>query len=79
MTIQVQNHNTSKAALKAALAATPQAVQFHDPGVFTSSKGGWFTGADIPPGDSFPVVLDPATRRRFAKVTRKADGSWRVD
>ena len=25
-----------------------------------------------------PVVLEPATRRRFAQITKLADGTWKV-
>jgi hypothetical protein len=32
----------------------------------------------LPKGFKEPVVLDPATRRRFATIEKLADGTWRV-
>jgi hypothetical protein len=36
---------------------------------------------DVRPGPDWmgePVVLDPDTRRRFAQITKLADGTWKV-
>jgi hypothetical protein len=33
---------------------------------------------DLPVGFKEPVVLDPDTRRRFAEISKKSDGTWRV-
>jgi hypothetical protein len=71
----------SKARLEAALNEDPSAVLFDDPGPWGICPS-WglcpFNGADIPTPDSFPVVLDPETRRRFAVVERRRDGTFRV-
>lgn len=78
MTIQARTANQSKTVLQACLNDKPESVKFHDPGIFVSSKGDWFTGANIPPGDSFLVVMDHPRRSRFAEVTRKTDGTFKV-
>lgn len=33
---------------------------------------------DLPIGFKQPVVLDPATRRRFATIEKLPNGTWRV-
>lgn len=80
MTIQLASpaFGKSKATLLDALKRTPALVRFTDPSIFPGSRGN-FTGADITAGDSFPIVMDPTTRRRFAKVVCKADGTFRVE
>ncbi len=77
MTVQVQSatFGKSKKVLQQALTESPQSVRFHDPSFFNPRS---FTGADIKPGEKFPVVMDPATRQRFSTVERKSDGSFRV-
>lgn len=76
MTIQVySDHAKSKATLTAALNSNPQAVRFYDPSLFNSRI---FRASEMKPGERFPVVMDPQTRRRFAEVERRADGSFRV-
>lgn len=77
MTIQLKSlaHGKSKAALQAALNSTPQGVIFEDPSIFNPRV---FRGNTIKPGEHFIVVMDPATRRRFAHVTRKDDGTFKV-
>lgn len=77
MTIQVCNFNKNKGELQAALNTEPASVQLYDPSIFPSSRGD-FTGEDIKPGESFPVVMDHPKRMRFASVVRKADGKFRV-
>ena len=80
MTVQLTSaaFGKSKAALLDGLRRTPALVKFSDPSIFSGSRG-QFTGADITAGDSFPVVMDPSTRRRFAKIVCKADGTFRVE
>ena len=68
----------SKATLAAALNERPERVAFTDPSLFGPRGGGSFTGADFVAGERAEVVLDPATRRRFARIVRKRDGSFRV-
>ena len=77
MTIQIVNptHGRSKAALQAALNAGPEGVKLDDPWPWGQRT---FTAATMRPGQSFPVVMDPATRRRFATITRRKDGSFKV-
>ena len=75
MTIQVHNFAKSKATLQAALTETPDKVTFSDPSPFGVH---YFTGATIRVGESFPVVMDPATRMRFAGVARRKDGMFKV-
>lgn len=78
MTIQVLTATQSKAVLLACLKDAPASVQFVDPSVFQPRNGGDpFTGADIQPGEKFPVVMDHPKRTRFAQVVRTADG-WKV-
>ena len=80
MTIQVDSreHQASKDVLRKALNSTPMAVRFYNPSPFNDGQA-FLTGDKIAPGSSFPVVMDPLTRRRFAKVTRRADGTFRVE
>lgn len=79
MTIQVSSTRVarSKATLEAALAADPREVWFYDPSIFQGSRG-TFSADEVKPGDRFPVVMDPATRQRFAEIVRKPDGSFKV-
>ncbi len=79
MTIQVVNpvFGKSKAALQDALNTTPTAVVFADPSIFAGSRG-HFTGSDMSVGESFPVVMDPAKRSRFASVKRVTHSAYRV-
>ena len=37
-----------------------------------------YHSSELPVGFKEPVVLDPATRRRFATIEKLADGTWRV-
>lgn len=76
MTIQVQTCNASKAKLLKALTEQPSAVSFYDPSIVNTR---WFNGTDIKPGESFPVVMDHPKRSRFATVTRKESGAFRVE
>lgn len=78
MTTQLRTvrHGTSKAVLQENLNTAPAAVIFETPKPWGSDV---FTGADIPVPSSFACVLDPATRRRFATVKRKADGTFKVE
>ena len=79
MTIQVTSavFGKSKAALQDALNATPTAVVFYDPSIFQGSRG-YFTGSDMSVGESFPVVMDPAKRNRFAGVKRVRADQFKV-
>lgn len=80
MTIQLSSttqHGKSKARLAEGLNETPELVRFVDPSIFPGSRG-HFRGTDCRPGESFTVVLDPETRRRFATVICRADGSFQV-
>jgi hypothetical protein len=76
MTIQLASirHGQSKAALQSALNTMPDRVEFHDPSIMAPR---WFVGADMAVGERFPIVMDPATRRRFATVAR-TDKGFRV-
>lgn len=78
MTIQVYHpeHGKNKATLAAAMNADPEKVRFYNPTPFGAS---YFTAAKVTPGESFPVVMDPQTRRRFAIVKRNADGTFKVE
>lgn len=77
MTIQLAStqFGTSKATLQAAL-NSEQTVRFHDPSIFPGSRGD-FNSSRIEVGEQFAVVMDPATRRRFATVKR-TDKGFRV-
>lgn len=75
MAIQVLTCNASKVKLLAALQTQPQAVSFYDPSIMNERR---FSGADVKHGESFTVVMDPQTRRRFAKVMRRPNGEFRV-
>jgi hypothetical protein len=77
MTIQVLNFNKSKAVLQEQLQSDPSKVNFYDPSIFSGTRED-FTGADIPPGDSFAVVMDHPKRTRFAQVICNKDGSFKV-
>jgi hypothetical protein len=83
MTIQLSArtarlYGTSKGKLKAVLDASPQEVVFIDPAIINPRHGGEFTATAMMRGESFPVVMDPETRQRFAQVARKPDGSFKV-
>lgn len=77
MTIQLRTtrHGVSKAALEMNLNHLPDRVEFHDPSVINERT---FRASDWPKGTKDTVVLDPDTRRRFAIVHRKADGTFTV-
>jgi hypothetical protein len=77
MTIQLitARHGTSKGVLQEALNTEPTNVGFHDPSIRNER---YFTGFDIKVGERFPVVMDPATRKRFSTVVRKSDGTFKV-
>jgi hypothetical protein len=79
MTIQLTSarYSKSKAVLAAALNDPGTTVYFLDPSMFNESKGE-FTGREIAPGASFPIVMDHPRRTRFATLTRRADGTFRV-
>lgn len=85
MTIQlaVPAQGKSKGTLEALLKADPAKVSFRNPALRQWITDGdfkqpEFKGSDIPLGGSFTCVLDPATRRRFAVITRTSKGEWRV-
>lgn len=81
MTIQVAipAYGKSKAALQTALNSNVPGVIFHDPSIFPDKYYGTHFGSHIIKlGSSFPVVMDPGKRQRFALVTRKADGAFKV-
>ncbi len=80
MTILCQSpgFTKSKATLQAALNENAGAVKFEDPSIFPGSRG-YFNGGSIQPGEKFPIVMDPPTRRRFAIVKRLTDGQFRVE
>lgn len=59
----------SKKSLESALNEDPSKVRFEDPSFFFPKPS--FTGDTIEDGASFPVVMDPETRRRFSTVARK--------
>lgn len=65
----------SKAVLQDALNHEPNNVAFHDPSIIRPRD---FWGDGISRGESFPVVMDHPKRTRFALVTRKTDGSFKV-
>ena len=80
MTIQIAaplKHGASKQALQDAL-NNPEynTVNFMEPSPFGNRI---FSAGTINKGTSFPVVMDPDTRRRFAKVVRRADGTFKVE
>lgn len=77
MTIQIAipAYGKSKAALQAILRTNPHDCKFYDPSIFPEKYYGvHFSGADIKMNDSFPVVMDPDKRTRFALVRRTASG-----
>lgn len=79
MTVQIAapfKYGANKKALQDGLNGdSPESVNFYDPSIVRPRQ---FTGASIQVGERFPVVMDPETRRRFAEVERKADGTFRV-
>lgn len=79
MTIQLrsQQYGKSKATLQEALNTTPTRVWFEDPSIFPGSRG-QFTGADVKPGERFPLVMDHPKRSRFATLQRRPDGTFKV-
>lgn len=84
ITLAVPDQGRSKKALLELLEADPGKVtfvnpalpQFIAPGDFRQPR---FTGADIPLGASFPICMDPKSRRRFSIVRRTSSGTWRVE
>lgn len=82
MTIQVTNpaHGKSKAALQSALNEKPGAVGFYNPSMFLPfDEKAHFSGNDIrPDATGFAVVMDHPARTRFAMVSRRADGTFKV-
>lgn len=79
MTIQLrsQQYGKSKATLTAQLNEDPARVRFEDPSIFAGSRG-QFTGADVKPGERFPLVMDHPKRSRFATLQRRLDGTFEV-
>lgn len=89
MTIQVTIPSiaTSKAALQQALnravdhadrtGEASGVCEFYDPSIFPGSRG-TFSCLNMVEGESFPVVMDPAKRMRFALVKRMATGYFKV-
>jgi hypothetical protein len=77
VTIQAQTFNTSKKVLEQALNEAPQHCRFYDPSIFPGSRG-QFRGDSIEKGEHFAVVMDHPKRMRFATVTRKPDGTFKV-
>jgi len=75
MTVQVLTENKSKAVLLAALTTAPQSVRLYDPSFVAERR---FTGADIKPGERFPVVMDHPRRNRFAEIIRTPSGLFKV-
>lgn len=79
MTVQIAppyKYGKSKQVLKDALNGDDCGlVIFYDPSIMNSR---YFKGTEIRPGENFAAVLDPQTRRRFAIVGRKADGTFTV-
>ena len=67
----------SKVKLQATLNSHPDWVRFDDPSPFNDSRGN-FSAVNVKLGEKFAVVMDPATRRRFATVRRLEDGSFKV-
>jgi len=76
MTIQVENFNKSKEVLQNQLNTDPYQVSFYDPSILGSR---FFTGEDVKKGEHFAVVMDYPKRTRFAKVTRRQNGTFKVD
>lgn len=78
VTIQIAppfKHGKSKATLQAALNSDLEIVNFMEP---TPWEERYFSQTSVKPGEKFAVVMDPATRMRFATVQQRADGSWKV-
>lgn len=77
MTIQLTTLSVarSKRTLLDALKTVPEAVRFYDPSFIRPRS---FSGADMVPGERIDVVMDPTTRRRFAIVVRRLDGTFQV-
>lgn len=77
MTVQLSStrFGANKKVLQEQLNTAPATVCFEDPSFFAPRS---FCGADIKAGESFAVVMDPATRRRFSTVQRKGDGTFKV-
>lgn len=65
----------SKATLAEALRTQPVNVVFIEPTPFQDKV---YTGVEFPPG-KHAVVLDPMTRRRFCNVSKKPDGTFKVE
>lgn len=78
MTIQLASPEVgkSKATLKAALESNPAAVRFYDPSIMGERH---LTGATWAEPAKTPVVLDHPKRMRFAQITKRADGTWKVE
>lgn len=75
MTVQVKNFNKSKEVLQNQLNTDPSQVSFYDPSIFNSRS---FTGEDVKKGEHFAVVMDHPRRMRFALVTRRQNGTFKV-
>lgn len=79
MTVQIAapyKYGASKKALSDALNGDNTGlVNFYDPSIVNPR---YFTGREIRIGERFPIVMDPETRRRFAEIVRKPDGTFRV-
>jgi len=75
MTVQAINFNTSKKALQEQLNLRAELVHFVEPMMVHDRR---FTGDEIKVGQSFPVVMDPQTRRRFATVKRVSFAAFKV-
>lgn len=79
MTIQVSStqYSTSKKALQDRLNTEPGTVTFYNPSLFTTLPSNFY-GRNIPERSHFPVVMDHPKRNRFATITRKPDGTFKV-
>jgi len=79
MTIQVLRtiFGKSKKVLQDGLNTRPGKVWFYDPSVLPDSRD-TFPCDEMKLGESFPVVMDHPKRTRFAMVTRRADGTFKV-
>lgn len=75
MTVQVAipAYGKSKATLQAILNTNPTDCKLYDPSIFPGSRG-HFNASAIQVGESFPVVMDPERRTRFALIKRTAKG-----
>ena len=77
MTIQLNMPpGLSKKALQDKLNAAPGMVTFFDPSIMGER---YFTGATWNEPEGTAVVLDHPKRMRFAQITKRADGTWKVE